>query len=197
MFHVSLEMAIHRYCLYFRGTYLPVSKHLPSTNKLPPKQIKPKQNRTKQTDLLPQIFFYEEPENGTCSLALIYLISVGFWNLDAEFTVLGHYIRHLDKEFNLCLFTVILDVKRFILMLPSLPKAQKLEITCFTWFNRQYPSLILHFIFTSFMGIFGGPKERSIFGTSCSGRERRALPKLLRECVSLYGLVAVFPPLSL
>lgn len=82
-------------------------------------------------------------------------------------------------------------------MLPSLPKAQKLEITCFTWFNRQYPSLILHFIFTSFMGIFGGPKERSIFGTSCSGRERRALPKLLRECVNLYGLVAVFPPLSL
>lgn len=97
--------------------------------------------------------FYQEAENCTCSLTntlgfvffffffflgpswpvltskLFWFIldSVEFWILDSDYTLLGHCIMHLDKEFNLCLFTVILDVKRFILMLASLPKAPKIR----------------------------------------------------------------------
>lgn len=89
--------------------------------------------------------------------------SVGFWNLDAECTVLGHYVRHLDKEFKLCLFVVTLDVKRFILMLGALSKAQKSELTlCFVWLSRQNPSLVLPLLSTSVTDSLSGLKKFSL-----------------------------------
>lgn len=88
--------------------------------------------------------------------------SVGFWNLDAECTVLGHCVRYLDKEFKSCLFMVILDVKRFILMLGALPKAQKSELTlCFMWLSRQNPGLVLPVLSTSVTASLSGLKKLS------------------------------------
>lgn len=57
-------------------------------------------------DLFSQ-FFYEEPENDAYSLALICLGFFEFWNLDAECTVLGRHISHLDKDFNFVVNSVI------------------------------------------------------------------------------------------